>query len=464
MTKIQFADKSSWLRVAIIAAACASALGLGILFAMLHLQLRELVILILALVTFGLVVIPTERVLLLGFWLWIFSFGLGWRTIDVVGVLSIHPSEVLAWLLFGVLITRSVLQRQPLDWKIPIALPLLMILAGVGVVTALGNNISWDAALLESKVVFSLIPSFYIVKWLVHQQRDWEWAVTLTIPLGVYLALLGFMDLYLPGVSRAIGGVAETTSIERGTFHGFERALFLIFGAPLAAAVILPFLGFAVHAFMYRATGWLKWLLLAVVLFQVFGIVLSGYRLLYYATVIFFIIFAMLDRRGWIFVLGGLAVTPFLPGSLIERFLSLIDERYADSSQFNRIDRAAGAWELALRSPLWGNGWVSSGYVHSDLIQLAANIGFVAVALLLSWVGWLVFRLYQIYRRGSVASSYAAVLIPSLVAVVVTLAGEGLVAFIQLMIPIWFLFAMANRWIELDQVSKLPTILDQAPK
>lgn len=459
MTRIQFPDKGSWLRAVIIAAACVGALGLGVLFAALRLQVRELMILTLALVMFGLVVIPTEHVLRLSFWLWIFSFGLGWRTIDVIGTLSVHPSEALAWLLFGVLIARSVLQRQSLDWKIPIALPLLVILVGVGLVNALGNNVSWDTALLEAKVILALIPSFYIVKWLVLNQRDWERAVTLTIPLGVYLALLGFMDLYLPGVSRAIGGVAETTSIERGTSQGFERALFLIFGAPLAAAVILPFLGFAVHAFMYRVSGWLKWLLLAIVLFQVFGIILSGYRLLYYATMSFFVIFATLDRRGWLFVIGGLALIPFLPAAFTERVLSLVDERYADSSQFKRLDRAAGAWELALRSPLWGSGWGASGYVHSDLIQLAANIGFIAVGLLLSWSGWLVYKLYEIYRRGSVAGSYAAVLIPSIAAVLVALAGEGLVAFIQLMIPIWFLLAMTHRWIELNEDSNHPAIL-----
>lgn len=451
---LQNFDSSRLLRLFIIASVCLGAAGFGILVTGLRFQLRELVILVLGMIALGLVLVPTERVLRFGFWLWIFSFGLGWRTINVIGALSVHPSEILVWLLFMVLGIRSTLKKSALDWKIPITVLLFLFMGLLGSVNARFNNVAWEDALLEFKVMLAIVPSFYVVKWLVHTRQDWEFAGALTIPLGVYLACLGLLDVFLPGLSRTLGALPEGTVIELGTSQGFSRALFLIFGAPLAAAVILTFLGFTIHGLMKRNLPLLLRLVMVAALFiQLWGIYLSGYRVIYFATIILFVVYAGQVRRGWLLILGGLVIVPFLPTAFYERFLSLVDVRYADSSQVKRIDMAVGAFDLIQRSPLIGGGWGASGYPHSDLLQITANLGIPAVLFFLGWIGSLLWQVWFLARRVGWFREYAAVFFASICAILVMLAGEGLSPFIQLMIPVWFLLAMAHRLIDLAQES-----------
>src|SRR4029077_10731153 len=97
---------------------------------------REFVILIFGILTALFVLAPGKRALQAGFVLWIFTFGLGWRTIEVTKGIVVHPSEALVWLLFAVMLIQGVLSGHRPSLKIPYWIPILLGLGVVGLMTA----------------------------------------------------------------------------------------------------------------------------------------------------------------------------------------------------------------------------------------------------------------------------------------------------------------------------------------
>lgn len=443
----RFAPRTT--KILIVCAACVLAPLLGYYFTRFGFQTRELAILGLGVVALVLVLVPSDRVLQIGFGVWVLTFSLGWRNLYLTQILSIHPSEVIAWTLFALVIVRSVLQRTSLDWRIPFWIPLLLAfcIMGVGISMAVGRE--FDVVVSEFKAIFSILPVYYIIKWLVLSPKVWERTANLTIVVGVYLGCLGMLDILAPGLSSQLAGGTQGY-VTLGSVQGFERALFTIFGAPLAGAVILTLLGFTLRQ-LFRPNVSLRTRLVFVgaFLIQMVGIYLSGYRATILGSLVLLAFYVLFERRAWVLVLGAIAVIPLLPITFVRRLLSLVDSQYADSSQVRRIGRAEQALELVWNSPVWGNGWGASGYVHSDLVQIAGNLGIPALLVFLGWFGATMHGLWKLCRQSGFFREYAAALLATMVGVLVVLAGEGIIVFIQLMIPVWFLLCMAHRLIEL---------------
>lgn len=448
-------DRSLLRTIFIICILWLVALATGPVIVGFHFGVRELVIFLVALLLAIMLLFPSQRVLQLGFVLWILTFGFGWRTLYITPILNIHPSEVAVDILFVSTLAMAIVNRKKIDFSIPVIIPLLMGFAVLGVITAIGRGTRIDVVLEEFKVFVVLVPSYYVVKWLVVTRRDWERAALLCIAVATYVSILGLLDYFAPGFSLALAGRISGSTVSFAESYGgtsFARAGFSFYGSYTAGFFIFTFFGLTIHHFLENlGRDRVKSILFALaVIVQIVAMYLSGYRGLWYTASVFLIAYAVVYRRAWVLVVGALISIPFLPIDFLDRFQSLINTQYADSSQYTRIFRAQDALSLMQGSPLTGVGWGGSGYVHSDLVQIGANLGVPALGVFLLWIGSLIWQLLRMARRSDWVGGYASVLFATICGLTVLLAGEGLIVFVQLTIPVWFVFAMVHRLVDLS--------------
>ncbi len=440
------------------------ALGMGPSILVLHLGFRELAIFTLAILMGLLIFIPSKSVMRLGFVLWILTFALGWRTIHLTSNLNIHPAEVLAVLLFVAVLARSIVSRSNLDLSLPIPILLLMVFSILGVFTALARGTALDLILQEFKIFAVLVPSYYVVKWLVVTRKDWERAALLTVPVAVYVSGLGLMDYFAPNLSQAISGDPSVVALYQAESYGaapaFARVGFIFYGNFMAGFLIFMFFGLSVYFFLqsFRKNAVAQAITGFALLVEVAGMYLSGYRGLWYAVGAFLVAYAVVQRRAWLVVGVAIVSLPVLPAQFRDRFQSLFNLQYADSSQFDRIFRATQAFKLMIQSPLTGVGWAGSGYVHSDLIQICANLGIPALMVFVLWILNLIWQMFRLGQQRRWASGYAGALLATLCGLMLVFAGEGLIVWQQMMIPVWFLLAMCYKLIELDDKETEPIV------
>jgi hypothetical protein len=364
---------------------------------------------------------------------------------------------LLAWLLFGLIAVRNAMSREKSSYAIPVYIPLLMLFSFSGILISALRGTPWDSWMEEAKIFFALIPTFYLVKWVVTDRKQWDRAARLAVWIATYVSLLGLMDYFVPNVSRALAGNSTLETLYLSEYqHGFGRVGFIFYGSFAAGFLIFTFFGMTVH---YVFSSWGKnrvelilYTILAAI--QIAAMYLSGYRGIYYALIIFVLAYALVYRRAWFLVLAAVAALPVLPSQFFERFVSLLDTRFADSSQFDRIAKAQRAIDLIFESPLFGVGWAGSGYVHSDLAQLGANLGVPALGIFVAWLLSMTRQLFLLARGRTWISPYGASLFALLCGLFIVLAGEGIIVWIQLMIPVWFLFAMGYKLVEFGQEAK----------
>jgi hypothetical protein len=442
-----------WQRAAIpliIVAACALALGLGMAMAQFGFGVREVVILSLGVMGVALAVMSNERALRVGFSLWLFTFALGWRTLYLTSVLNIHPIEVMGYLLLFLVILQSIVWRKPLDLHIPKLLLLLLAFAFIGILTGLARGAPLDNMLQEFKNFVVLIPIYYLVQWFIRDRRDFERTANILIIVATYIAGLGFIDFFLPGLSRSIANDPSTNPIfiaDSYAGNTFARVGFIFFGNFSAGFVIFAFFGFTIHHFL-RAYGKERnqtVLFGALAAIQLFAMYLSGFRGLWYAVIAFAVAYSLVRARALILLALGFAALPFLPENFFRRLVSVFVSSEADSSQLGRIERAQGALDAFYQSPLFGVGLSGSGYVHSDLIQIAANLGVFAILTLAAWWGDLMLKVLRLQRRRDWNGDYAAAMFAMLVGNLVVLAGEGTLTFLQLIAPIWLMCVLVYK-------------------
>ena len=451
MERLRFhIDLHRFVMPLVIVAGCAIAVWLGITMAQFGYGTREIAILVLVVTGLVLIFLPSERILQIGFYIWLLTFGFGWRTLYLTPSLNIHPIEVLAYTLVFLVLLNNLLRRTPLDLRFPKSVLLLVGLALMGMMTGIARGVQFEYLLQEFKNFLVVIPIFYLVQWFIRDRRHLERVSNLLILVGTYIALLGMLDFFLPGLSRSIAndpGVSPVFLAESYAGNTFARVGFIFFGNFTAGFVIFSFFGLTVHHF-FRALGKENRqaaLFGALIMIQLFGMYLSGFRGLWYAVVGFILAYGLVRTRAVILLVSGLVAIPFLPENFMRRFASLFVAGEADSSQLGRFELAQSALDSFYRSPIFGVGLTGSGYVHSDLIQIAANLGVFAVLTLGTWWGDLLLKAWRLQRRRDWHGDYAAALFATLVGNLIVLAGEGTLAFLQLIAPIWLMCVLAYK-------------------
>ena len=458
MSRFQPLRLPSALTILIVAGTLLISLVLGPIVYLGQIGLQELVVVVLAALVASLVFAPSERVLKFGFWVWIASFGFGWRTVHVTTALNFHPAEVLAWLLFIVLIARSIVRRDHLDFSIPAPILLIMpfVLMGmlIGVYMVIANI---DQIVQEAKIFLVLVPSYYVVKWLVRTRADWERAILLSVIVAAYVSALGFLDYFLPGLSQSLAGSSANTLYVTEE-QGFGRVGFILYGSFSAGFLIFTFFGMSVHYFIHSLKGSDATRIVTggIVLIELIAMYFSGYRGVWAAIAAFLVIYAFVQRRAWFLPAAIVAILPFMPSQFLERLQSLFNSSFADSSQVQHFSRAAFALDFVNRYPLFGAGFGATGYVHADLIQIAGDLGIPALLVFLSLVFGMIWKTWRLAQRPTWFGEYAGALFATICGLLVVLSGEGLIVWIQLMVPVWFVFAMSDKLAELASKESAP--------
>lgn len=429
---------------------------MGRAIALLSFGVRELAIVVLVIIGAFLILVPTARVIRFGFVLWILTFSFGWRTLYLTPNFNIHPIEVLAYVLTGLCCLQVAVRRSSLNFRMPIPMVLFLGFCTLGVITAAFAGTPLDIVLEESKNFLVLVPAYYLVQWLIRDRSDWERVAWLAIVVATYISLLGLMDYFLPGLSRSIANSPNINPMRvaiQDSGSEFTRVGFVFYGSFAAGFVIFTFFGFSLHQFLRpgKASAAHMAISLLSIGLQLAGMYLSGYRGLWYSLVAFVIAYALVRRRAAVLAGLGVLLIPFMATEFFSRFVSLFDATQADSSQFKRIARAQGALDLIRGSPWFGVGWGGSGYVHSDLLQIGANLGVPALAVFVVWWCSRIYSTWRLTARTDWIGDYAAALLATLVGLSVTLAGEGLIVFVQLIAPVWFVCAMTYKLSEFAQ-------------
>jgi O-antigen ligase len=136
-------------------------------------------------------------------------------------------------------------------------------------------------------------------------------------------------------------------------------------------------------------------------------------------------------------------------GRYISTFKALtgqIDTRY-DSSGSARMARANIAIDSIGEKPL-GTGWGSQGWVHSDVLQIAASIGIIPGVIFIIAPLFLLFRMYSTYLIASINDQTAFfVCCGLLIFVIISLSLNGNILKVQSGAPLFVLWAMADGYL-----------------
>jgi O-antigen ligase len=98
----------------------------------------------------------------------------------------------------------------------------------------------------------------------------------------------------------------------------------------------------------------------------------------------------------------------------------------------------------------FGRGWSSAGWVHSDFLQVAANLGLIAG---LIFLGGYIYTLLRFgrrllpYLREPEQGDLGLSLLLAFVAAGGLLATQGVEVLPQLVLPVWFVWTLVEVWL-----------------
>jgi len=120
-----------------------------------------------------------------------------------------------------------------------------------------------------------------------------------------------------------------------------------------------------------------------------------------------------------------------------------------DHSAQDRKERALDAFNEVIAHP-FGNGWSSAGWVHSDFLQVAANLGLFAGLIFLGGYILTMLRIIQhmpTWLKTTPQGELGLCLLLSFVGVGGLLAMQGVEVLPQLVLPVWFVWSMVDVWL-----------------
>ena len=419
------------------------------------LSYRELIIvssvLVMAIIVFG-----RERGIRFGFVLWVLTLALGYRTIAWTKELTIHPSEILLWLLLAcILVQRRMVANARLTF--PIWLWLLVPFWVLAWWPLIGGGMPWDRMMNEFRNFLLLIPLMIVARVVLLQKRYWRYLLLAFFFASSGIALLGIVEYWLPEVSKVFPAFIGRAKIGL-TDEGFARANFSFWGGPMATFICV----LALPCAIVLSTWWRGWfnraIIVAASVLQLLAIYIGGYRSIWLVLVVQVMAVCLLrfKRQGamaallcLIFAIGGYQLVPRTKERMTSGVNILTGDR-SDSSAVNRQNRAIGALRGAIDSP-YGSGWSSAGWVHSDFLQVAVNLGVAAGFIFL---GGYLFAMLRLGRRvladrhsKSEHGDLGLTLMVSMIAVGGILATEGVSVLPQMVLPVWFVWVLAEVWL-----------------
>ncbi len=404
-------------------------------------------------------ILASRKGLVAGLAAWVGTFGLGYRTIQVTAFYKIHPSEVM---LLGISLlalsdlsgnTRRILKLPAWIW----AFAFFWLWGWIAAYPGYGpmGHRRMDIMFSEFRDFFLVLPLWLVASAAMLKRDSWKWAVGVFFSVGTWIGATGSLEYFFPRVAslfpQFMAAPGPTTTME-----GFQRATFSFWGAPTATLVVALSVPMAIAMWQWYERVWQRAVIVAALLMQVIGIYIGGYRSMWLTLGIEIILWSFLSRG---FLFGSLILIPvmacfsyFSPAAQ-ERASGIIAIAHGhpvDSSAIERLTRVTDTWYAIVHYP-WGVGWGGAGWVHSDFLQVAANLGVLAGLLFVLAYLHTLYRLARmvyghIKERGT---SYLGIsLLLSFVAAGGMLAVNGVEVLPQLMLPVWFVWVMVEIWLQ----------------
>jgi len=382
----------------------------------------------------------------------VLTFGLGYRTMEVTPGLRLHPSELVLW---G-LLTLPILQRIRLKLWLPFWLILFIPFWFWGWWPVVSGDVKWEAMLSEFKNFMILIPLYFVASSVLGQKSGWRSALLAFYLVGAWIAAMGTLEFVYPQVKTLFPSfVSEPLPLETG--EGFQRARFSFWGSQDAIYISVLALPIAAAVWEWWSKSWQRALNVSVGVLMLCGVYISGHRNAWIMITFQALGFAVVKKQyllGIAVLLVFVSMYQVLPDATRARIYSgteLVSGQpiSSDTSGQKRWDRVSMSFNNVLMQPL-GGGWATAGWVHNDFLQVAENLGVIAGALFL---GIYVYTLGRIWRRLRIAAlsseqrALGATLLVSFGCVGVILATDANLVLPQLIMPLWFIWVIAEIWL-----------------
>jgi hypothetical protein len=391
-----------------------------------------------------------------GFLFFICTLGLGWRTFHVTDALRIHPAEVVLCVLFICCLG----QRRPARsgmWhgSLPGWLLIFMPFWILGWVPSSDNPYSWDEQLSEFRNFVLLVPVLIVSNVVLAKRKNWRSVALVMYCVSVWIALMGLVEYLFPGIADMLPGFVSNPSAMIAA-DGFARARFSFYGSADAVSVCALALPTGIILWHWWPAPGPRSATLAAAAPQIAAIYISGNRAIWLLVSVLFLLFVLLNRRyvfGIAVLLLALIAYQALPKTTQSRLHSLsmiLEGRPIDSSGVKRWERAMTALDDVWQWPL-GRGWAATGWVHSDFIQVPANLGIIAGLIFMGAYAYTLWGLSLQVRSPRLTEGETAiishVLLLSFFAAGWLLTCECLVVLPQTILPIWLVWALAETWL-----------------
>lgn len=403
-------------------------------------------------------VLASETSLRLHLYATILALAFGWRTEKVAGV-TVDAQLLFAWTLFFHFVIYRIAHRgnrQPVRGQPAATLALIAIV--VGLVSALARDRLAIYA-FNDLITFSLcLPVVFVLHNLVTSKTEYrriETIIAITVLLMSIPGLLEYVQAY------AAKDASRVHVRYVSSFVGFIGAQFSLWGTPTISYALTPIVLLLLGPlFDHDAARQQRWLCATALLFGTAAILASGQRGAWIGFVVGIVAFAFFARRFRLLTVASVAVGwLLLPDQVRATLLALLDPSletgYYDSSAIGRYLCIQGALQQIRQAPWLGWGWAGSGWVHSDVLQLAANLG-IPMTIGLFWVWLIPFvrllktnrELLMLWKRSATYDVQLAALLASVLSAVVVLSSEALIVISVLSLPVWIVIGLG--WARFD--------------
>lgn len=406
----------------------------------------------------GFVAFGGEPGIRFGFVLWVFTLALGYRTIELTKDLRVHPSELLLWLLLiSVFAQRTLMAktRLSLPWWLWLFIPFWALAWW----PLIAGDAPWERMLSEFRNFVLMIPLLVVASVVLTRPKIWNYLVGAFFLVGTWIALMGVIEYWFPEVAKMFPAFIKDAKAE-STADGFIRAQFSFWGSQTATFICALSLPLVTVLARWCRTQLQRILIVAAAAIQLVGIYIGGYRSIW-LMILIMVLTALLfgvKRHGLALACLCLVVAvvgyQYVPNSRarVMSGLAAFQGVAVDHSTLDRKERALGAVDQVIASP-FGSGWSSAGWVHSDFLQVAVNLGILAA---LIFAGGYLNTLFSIARRVlPVGSRQIAdrdylgfALFLQFIAVGGLLALQGVEVLPQLVLPVWFVWALVEVWLK----------------
>jgi len=274
------------------------------------------------------------------------------------------------------------------------------------------------------------------------------------------ISILGIIEYLFPSFMSSIFGF-ESEPINNFESVFFSRLAFLFWGSHLAANLIAPVFPILI-LLKVEPPSIVKnnYVLSFLVIINLIAIYLSGNRISWLILTILLLTTIFQYRNSLVPYMKSYALLVTMvfvayvysqpvEGRYISTFKALtgqIDTRY-DSSGNARMARAQIAIESIVEKPL-GTGWGSQGWVHSDVLQIAASIGIISGVIFIIGPLFLLFRMYSAYLIAPINDQTAFfVCCGLLIFVIISLSLNGNILKVQTGVPLFVLWAIIDGYL-----------------